>query len=176
MESFSHPLRSRRMIRRVRQIHSHLPPVAKSRRICLNGRVADVFSKKKRSQVMAAIRSKGNKATELKLISVRRAHGIKGWRRHQPLPGKPDCVFWRERVALFVDGCFWHGCPRHGRSPNSNQNYWREKLARNRARVLRVCRKLRKNRWRVLRFWEHALTAERSVLLRLRAALATTKK
>ena len=73
--------------------------------------MADVFTKKKRSAVMAAIRSHGNKDTELKLISIFRGHGIKGWRRHQPLPGKPDFVFRRERLAVFVDGCFWHGHP-----------------------------------------------------------------
>ena len=71
--------------------------------------MTDVFSKKQRSQVMAAIRSKGNKTTELRLASILRAHGIKGWRRDQPLFGKPDFVFRRERLAVFVDGCFWHG-------------------------------------------------------------------
>jgi len=68
--------------------------------------MADVFSKRKRSQVMAAIRSKGNKDTELKLASILRAHGIKGWRRHQPLVGKPDFIFLKQRLAVFVDGCF----------------------------------------------------------------------
>ncbi len=138
--------------------------------------MADVFSKTKRSQVMAAIRSNGNKATELKLASILRAHGITGWRRHQPLPGKPDFVFRRERLAIFVDGCFWHGCPKHGRKPESNQNYWNKKLARNRSRDLKVCRELRKNHWGVLRFWEHTLTSEYVVVQRLRAVLAKLKK
>ncbi len=65
--------------------------------------MADVLSKKKRSQVMAAIRSTGNRATELRLAAIFRAHGIPGWRRHQPLPGTPDFVFRRERLAVFVD-------------------------------------------------------------------------
>ena len=60
---------------------------------------------------MAAIRSRGNKDTELKLASILRASGITGWRRHQPLPGHPDFIFRHARLAVFVDGCFWHGCP-----------------------------------------------------------------
>ena len=83
--------------------------------------VADVFTKKKRSQVMAAIRSRGNKDTELKLATILRAAHITGWRRHQPIPGRPDFVFRRARLAIFVDGCFWHGCPKHGRKPGSNR-------------------------------------------------------
>lgn len=106
---------------------------------------------------MAAIRSKGNKATELKLVSILRAHGIKGWRRHQPLPGKPDFLFRRERLAVFVDGCFWHGCPKHGRKPGSNRKYWLSKLARNKHRDLAVSKNLRRSGWRVMRIWAHAL-------------------
>ena len=98
---------------------------------CAPEAMADVFSKKKRSQVMAAIRSEGNKDTELKLASILRAHGIKGWHRHQPLPGKPDFVFLKQRVAVFVDGCFWHGCKKHSRLPKSNVAYWQAKLGRN---------------------------------------------
>src|SRR5208282_440535 len=102
--------------------------------------MADVFSKHKRSQVMAAIRSRGNKDTELKLASILRAARITGWRRHQSLPGKPDFVFRRERLALFVDGCFWHGCPRHGRQPGTNTAYWAKKLSRNKGRDRSVSR------------------------------------
>lgn len=134
--------------------------------------MADVFNRKKRSQVMAAIRSKGNKATELKLASIFRAHGIHGWRRNEPLFGKPDFVFRRERLAVFVDGCFWHGCPRHGRTPSGNRPYWSEKLQRNRARDLKVGRVLRRKHWRVLRLWEHDLSDERRVVSRMRRQLA----
>ena len=66
--------------------------------------MSDVFTKAKRSQVMAAIRSKGNKDTELKLRSLFRRNSIKGWRRHRTLPGKPDFTFSAERIAVFVDG------------------------------------------------------------------------
>ncbi len=119
--------------------------------------MADVFTKKKRSQVMAAIRSRGNKDTELKLASILRAAGITGWRRHQPLPGCPDFIFRRARLAVFVDGCFWHGCPKHSRKPGSNRAYWLPKLRRNRERDAAVKRTLRSAGWTAIRLWEHDL-------------------
>jgi DNA mismatch endonuclease (patch repair protein) len=134
--------------------------------------VADVFTKKKRSLVMAAIRSKGNKATELKLASILRAARISGWRRHQPLPGHPDFVFRRARLAVFVDGCFWHGCRWHCRMPKSRGAYWNPKIARNKVRDKVVRSLLRKNGWRVLRIWEHSLRAPGPVLTNLQVVLA----
>ena len=119
--------------------------------------MADVFTKKKRSQVMAAIRSRGNKDTELKLAAILRAAGITGWRRHQAVPGHPDFIFRRERLAVFVDGCFWHGCPKHGRKPGSNRAYWLPKLRRNRERDSAVKRSLCSAGWTVIRLWEHDL-------------------
>jgi DNA mismatch endonuclease (patch repair protein) len=119
--------------------------------------MADVFSQKKRSRVMAAIRSKGNKTTELRLISILRAYGISGWRRNLKFPGKPDFVFRRERLLIFVDGCFWHGCKKHCRLPQTNRRYWQNKIARNAARDKKIVRCLQKNGWRVLRLWEHSL-------------------
>ncbi len=117
----------------------------------------DVFSKAKRSDVMSRIRSRGNKDTELALVRVFRAHRITGWRRHQPVFGKPDFVFPKLRLALFADGCFWHGCPKHATKPRNNAAFWRKKFAANKARDRLVTRTLRKNGWRVLRIWEHTL-------------------
>lgn len=134
--------------------------------------MADVFSKAKRSLVMAAIPSRGNKDTELKLAAIFRAHGITGWRRHFALPGRPDFVFQKARVAIFVDGCFWHGCPLHGRKPGSNSAYWLPKLARNRERDRQTTRALRRRGWRVIRIWEHALRDSSRVLSRIRRASA----
>jgi DNA mismatch endonuclease (patch repair protein) len=134
--------------------------------------VADVFTKKKRSQVMAAIRSKGNKGTELKLGSILGAAGITGWRRHRPLPGRPDFVFARQRLAVFVDGCFWHGCRWHCRMPKSRGHYWKPKIDRNKARDRAVRILLRAAGWRVYRIWEHSLRTPDVVVLRLKAALA----
>lgn len=83
-----------------------------------------------------------------------REYGLSGWRRHQPLPGKPDFAWRSERVALFVDGCFWHGCPRHYRRPSANVEFWVEKLRQNVARDRRVSRALRAQGWIVIRVWE----------------------
>ncbi len=118
----------------------------------------DIFSKRKRSAVMAAIRSRGNRDTELRLIGFMRARGITGWRRGSKFTSKPDFVFPAVKLAVFVDGCFWHGCPLHGTQPKYNAKFWREKLARNRARDREVNRALRARGWRVRRIWEHELT------------------
>jgi DNA mismatch endonuclease (patch repair protein) len=68
---------------------------------------------------------------------------------------RPDIVFTRSRVAVFVDGCFWHGCPDHGSSPKANAEYWAEKFARNRRRDKLVDAALQSEGWRVVRVWEH---------------------
>ena len=117
----------------------------------------DIFTKAKRSAVMAAIRGSGNAATELRMMALLRAHGLTGWRRGQRIFGKPDFVFRRERVAVFVDGCFWHGCPRHATQPRTRAAFWVAKFARNQARDREVTRTLRRAGWTVLRVWECAL-------------------
>jgi len=139
----------------------------------LNFSVADVFTKAKRSQVMAAIRSSGNPATELKFVSLLRSRRITSWRRNQRLPGKPDFVFRRQKLAVFVDGCFWHGCPWHCRMPKSRRGFWEAKISRNRERDREVARLLKRQGWRIIRIWEHALLNPARVFVRLRVALAT---
>jgi DNA mismatch endonuclease, patch repair protein len=84
--------------------------------------MTDIWDKRKRSEVMSHIRSHGNKDTELRLMQIFRAARNTGWRRKQNLPGKPDFVFRNARVAVFVDGCFWHGCPKHYRPPSSTKH------------------------------------------------------
>jgi len=134
--------------------------------------MADMFSKAERSRVMAAIRSDRNKSTELALMEILREARIHGWRRRRPLHGKPDFVFRRERVVVFVDGCFWHGCPRCAIVPKSNREYWDAKLNRNRQRDREVSRELRRLGWRVVRIWHHELKYAARVARRLRAALS----
>jgi DNA mismatch endonuclease (patch repair protein) len=134
--------------------------------------MADVFSRKKRSQIMAAIRSRGNKATELVLISIFRVNGITGWRRNLKLPGKPDFVFRRDRLVVFVDGCFWHGCKRHCRLPQNNRRYWQNKITRNASRDRKTIHCLQKIGWRVLRVWEHSLKTPASVAQRIKSVLS----
>lgn len=146
---------------------------------------------------MSRIRSRGNKDTELALVRVFRAQGITGWRRQQRIRRNvqrstlnaersklivgrwkffsvvPDFVFPKRRLAVFVDGCFWHGCPQHETKPRHNAAFWRRKFARNKARDRLVTRTLRKNGWRVLRIWEHELARKREARLaaRLRRVL-----
>lgn len=127
--------------------------------------MADVFTKAKRSDVMSRIRSSGNNETELQLIRIFRENNITGWRRNWLLEGKPDFAFPSRRLIIFVDGCFWHGCPLHGTQPSSNQEYWQPKLERNKARDKRVNRALRKNGWRVLRVWHHDLSRKNQICL-----------
>ncbi|HXG49125.1 MAG TPA: very short patch repair endonuclease [Methylomirabilota bacterium] len=117
----------------------------------------DVFSKRKRSEIMSRVRSRGNAATEGRLVRLFRRNGITGWRRRYQLFGTPDFVFPKMRLALFVDGCFWHCCPKHSTRPAENAAFWVAKLARNRARDRLVNRTLRQSGWRVLRIWQHSL-------------------
>ena len=118
----------------------------------------DVFSKEKRSEVMSRIRGKGNKDTELALLLLMRKYHISGWRRNQAVFGKPDFVFPKHKIALFVDGCFWHGCPLHSNTPKNNQLFWEKKLLGNRVRDKLVTKTLRKSGWKVIRVWEHELS------------------
>src|SRR5665213_2862959 len=115
----------------------------------------DVFTKAKRSEVMSRIRGRGNKATEIALARLLRRNKITGWRRHHAIFGKPDFTFPKHQLVIFVDGCFWHGCPMHSNMPVNNRDFWNRKLSGNRARDRLVSRTLRKNGWRVLRIWEH---------------------
>jgi len=139
--------------------------------------MADVFTREKRSAVMSLIRSRGNSATELRLIALMREHGITGWRRNAPVFGKPDFVFRTAKVAVFVDGCFWHGCPRHATKPATRAAWWAAKLARNAQRDRTVSRALRTCGWRVLRIWECALKSDRqaATLRRLVKTLRTSQ-
>jgi DNA mismatch endonuclease (patch repair protein) len=120
----------------------------------MNGVNASSWSAEKRSEVMGAVRSAGNVRTELRFIRFAREFGFVGWRRHQNLAGKPDFIFRREKLALFVDGCFWHGCPRCYRRPSINRKYWDHKVSRNRVRDREVNRVLRRTGWSVVRIWE----------------------
>jgi DNA mismatch endonuclease (patch repair protein) len=130
----------------------------------------DSFSRKKRSWIMAQVKSAGNKSTENTLLSMLRQFKITGWRRSYPLFGKPDFVFPNHNVAVFVDGCFWHGHPQKCRVPQANREYWLRKIARNVARDRLVTRTLREEGWKVVRIWEDSVKKP-STVKRLRKAL-----
>ena len=85
---------------------------------------------------------------------------------------RPDFVFPKLRVAVFVDGCFWHGCPRHGTRPKGNASFWKKKLERNKARDREQTRALKRAGWRVLRIWEHELARKHEARLMSRLAKA----
>jgi DNA mismatch endonuclease (patch repair protein) len=138
----------------------------------------DFLTKAERSIRMAAIRSHGNMNTEVALSKLMRRYSITGWRRKQPIYGKPDFVFKSARLAVFVDGCFWHSCPLHSHVPLTNRPFWRKKLLRNQERDMHVTQTLQTQGWKVLRIWEHDLTAKnaRRGIARIRAALERARK
>jgi DNA mismatch endonuclease (patch repair protein) len=111
-----------------------------------------------RSRIMSSIRSKRNKSTELALRMALVRAKIRGWVLHpNEIPGRPDFFFPKKRLAIFVDGCFWHGCHRCGHVPRTNRSFWALKIKRNQSRDLANNKKLRRTGTCVLRFWEHEL-------------------
>jgi len=128
-------------------------------------KMADFLTKTQRSQRMAAIKGKANEKTELRLKSLFNRYGITGWRRHYPITGRPDFVFLKLKIAIFVDGCFWHSCPKHSHIPRSNTTFWKQKFLRNRTRDRRVTVELRRSGWKVLRIWEHELARKNEALV-----------
>jgi DNA mismatch endonuclease (patch repair protein) len=130
----------------------------------------DNVSKRQRSEIMAAVKSKGNLSTERAVAHLFRANKITGWRRHLGvIPGKPDFSFLSARLAVFVDGCFWHGCKicRRNMKPSTNSAYWLTKIARNKARDHKVNAELRRAGWRVIRIWEHEVSKAPDKIIRL---------
>jgi DNA mismatch endonuclease (patch repair protein) len=125
----------------------------------------------KRSKNMQAIRAKGNKSTELKMVKLFRENKITGWRRHLPLPGKPDFTFRKEKLTLFVDGCFWHRCPKCYREPRTNAEFWKNKIENNVKRDRRVTSELKQAGWSVLRLWECQLKKPQRFLTRIQKKL-----
>ena len=120
--------------------------------------MADTFNKHKRSEIMSCVRSNKNKSTELRLISIFRDLGIKGWRRNYKVKGKPDFVFLKGKIAVFTDGCFWHGHGCRNITPEDNKDYWGKKITTNKARDRAINKYLRSIGWKVIRIWECELT------------------
>lgn len=111
-----------------------------------------------RSRTMAAIKGKHARSTERKLRMALMRAGIRGWELHpHGLPGNPDVYFATTGVVVFVDGCFWHGCPKCGHVPHTNSEFWHAKFNRNRERDLMNTRALKRLGMNVIRIWEHSL-------------------
>lgn len=122
--------------------------------------MSDVFTREKRSAVMARVKGKDTKP-ELAVRATLRTAGI-GYRLGgQGLPGRPDIVMKGRRIAVFVHGCFWHGhdCPRGARKPRANADYWTSKIGRNRTRDAASAAALAAKGWRVITVWECAMKA-----------------
>ncbi len=134
--------------------------------------MADTFTKTERSEIMRKVKSNRNKSTELKLIQFFKENRIKGWRRNYKLFGKPDFVFPKQRLAIFLDGCFWHGHNCRNTKPKDNAEYWQTKIARNQQRDKNVTETLTNNNWTVIRIWECELKDKNKLNDRLKAVYA----
>ena len=108
-----------------------------------------------KSEEMSRVKTKN---TDIELLLRRElwSLGLR-YRLHFSLPGKPDIAFLGKRLAIFIDGCFWHGCPKHYTAPQRNAEFWKTKIERNILRDKLVTQQLSEQRWQVLRFWEHEL-------------------
>lgn len=114
--------------------------------------MSDIFSKKKRSEIMSKIKGR-NTGPELKHwnSNIHLEYQPKG------LFGNPDFLDWKNKKVIFIDGCFWHQCPIHAKRPQNNKRYWREKLDKNILRDLEVNLAYKNSGWEVVRIWEHDL-------------------
>ena len=121
--------------------------------------MVDTFSIKERSSIMRKIKSQGT-SPELKLRKALWDHGIRGYRiQNKEITGNPDIIFKKKKIAVFVDGCFWHRCERCYRQPKSNIEYWEKKIRLNVKRDLKHNDDLKKEGWRVIRIWEHEINS-----------------
>lgn len=103
---------------------------------------------------MRAVKSKGNKSTEIRLLEVFKENKIIGWRRNYKLFGKPDFTFPKKKIVFFIDGCFWHGHNCRNTIPKDNADYWKKKVVKNQIRDIKVTETLTNKGWIVFRVWE----------------------
>lgn len=121
--------------------------------------MADIFTKKQRSKIMGCIRNKDS-GIEIAIRKLLYEMGYRYRKNYKKLPGKPDMVITASKLAIFVDACFWHGCPKHGKLPTSNRKFWREKIGNNKKRDRAINILLKKMGYKVLRIWEHQIKSE----------------
>lgn len=116
--------------------------------------MSDVFNKSVRSQIMRAVKSKDTKSTELALIKLFKENHIIGWRHNYDVKGHPDFVFLKKRIAIFVDGCFWHGHDCRNTRPTDNADYWAKKREKNMRHDCEITARFESRGWTVIRIWE----------------------
>jgi len=117
----------------------------------------DVLTRKQRSNNMSKIKSRENISTEISFVKLLRQKKITGWRRNFRLVGKPDIVFPKKRITIFLDGCFWHGCKYHFVRPKTNSRFWLKKITLNVERDKKTRANLKNKKWQVMRIWEHQI-------------------
>lgn len=121
--------------------------------------MVDVLTSEQRTYNMSKIRAK-NTGPEVKLRKLLSAKGIRGYRIHYNLPGKPDIVFIKKKIAIFIDGCFWHKCPICFQEPETRKEFWMGKIQSNIDRDKKVDELLKNDGWAVIRIWEHVIKKE----------------
>lgn len=121
--------------------------------------MVDMLTREQRSYNMSRVKAR-NTGPELKLRKALFKVGARAYRLKYDLPAKPDLVFVKQRLAIFVDGCFWHKCPLHFARPETRAEFWAKKIEGNVKRDAEVNRKLEGADWRVLRIWEHEINAD----------------
>ena len=119
--------------------------------------MTDIFSKKKRSEIMPKVKSKDTKI-EIEFRKVIWKAGFRYRKNPSGYFGKPDLVSKKQKTAVFIDSCFWHGCKKHCRLPSTRKNYWLPKIERNKQRDKEVNRHYKKLGWKIIRIWEHDLS------------------
>jgi len=107
-----------------------------------------------RGELMSRVRSTGNKTTEERFVRLLRRAQAKGWRRHLRLPGRPDFAWRKIKLAVFLDGCFWHGHRCRNLTPRTNAAAWNQKIRANQARDRKNNKALKERGWTVIRIWE----------------------
>ncbi len=118
---------------------------------------------------MSRIRSRDTKP-ELILRKALWAAGCR-YRLYYKIPGRPDIVFLKQRLAVFSDGCFWHGCPIHYSAPGTNQDFWKDKLRKNVLRDMAADDALTSDNWKILRIWQHDLKDINEIVLKIKKIL-----
>lgn len=116
--------------------------------------MSDVFDEVERSRIMRSVKSRNTRSTELAVIKLFKDNHITGWRHSYSVIGHPDFVFLDKRVAIFVDGCFWHGHDCRNTRPADHAEYWAKKRERNMKRDREVTLRFESRGWTVLRIWE----------------------
>lgn len=127
--------------------------------------MTDVLTREQRTFNMSKIRGK-NTGPEVKLRKLLWSQGIRGYRIHYNLPGKPDIVFTKKKIAIFVDGCFWHKCPICFQEPETRKEFWMKKIQSNVKRDKTVNAQLKTDGWKVLRFWEHDIREKPDLVIK----------